>query len=251
MRKFIYVMFSFLVFFIASVGVYADREDVDSIVYVSEGQTEIAGICSRANTEVGSSILVYTSDDGLLSFSNKKYSKLDMTEKRDFMEVALLTTKESGLGPQVKNKVYNFIADQDSTTSAAVKYLRSDASADFAGAVAWYKPFSSVFGVVLGLLSLFIFMFLGLSILIDISYMVIPGVKLLLESGREGKPKFVSPEAYTSLKESTESQGYRNYMSLYFSRRVPTILIMSIALGYLISGKIYDIIVFIIDAFTL
>jgi len=233
--------------------VLADRREVDSIVYVGENQTEILAICTSANSLVGKEIIVYTGGDGLLSFSNNNYTKLPVDKRKDFMETALLSTKESGLGNQVKNKVYNFIAEQDKTTSAAVKYLRSDVSADFASAVSWFKPFGSVFGVILGMLSLFIFMFIGVSVLVDIAYMVLPGIRVMLEGGMSGRPKWVSREAYSAVREceqSVESQGYKGYMSLYFKRRVPSIMAMSIALGYLISGQVYEIVVYIIDSFS-
>lgn len=247
------ILFSLLIISFNTLTVFADRSDIDSISYIGENQTAVLAICSAANSVAGSEILVYTGTDGLLSFSNNKYSKLTVDVRRGFMEKALLSTKESGLGSQVKNKVYNFIAEQDSTTSAAVKYLRSDASADFATAATWFKPFGSIFGVVLGLLSLFIFMFIGISIMVDIAYMVLPGVRVLIEGGMSGKPKWVSPEAYSSVKESEnsmEANNYKGYMGIYFKRRTPSILAMAIALGYLISGQIYDIIVYLIDAFS-
>lgn len=247
------LVISLLIISFNTVKVYANRSEVDSISYVGENQTTVLAICSSANRLVGRDILVYTSHDGLLSFSNRVYSELDTKEKRDFMETALLATKESGLGNQVKNKVYNFISEQDSTISASVKYLVSDASADFATASAWFKPFGSVFGVLLGVLSLLIFMFIGLSTVIDIAYMVVPGVRVLLEGGVSGKPKFVSTEAYSAIKESEEgmrSNDYKGYMGIYFKRRLPSLFAMAIALGYLISGEIYSIIAYIIDAFS-
>lgn len=234
---------------------FASRSDVDSITYIAENQPEVATICSKANKVTdGVTVLVYTADDGMLSFSNKNYASLDMDTRREFMETALLTTKESGLGSQIRGKVYNFIADQDNTTSAAVKYLRSDASADFVAAASLFKPFGSLFGIILGVVSLFIFMFMGFSILADVAYMVLPGFRVFSD-GKTGndRPKWVSREAYSAVKESEESinrSNYKSYMALYAQRRFTTLTIMAIALGYLISGQIYDFIVFLIDAFS-
>lgn len=237
----------------ASSVVFAGRSDVDAIVYISENQPEVLSICSKANHEAGKDILVYTGRDGLLSFSNELYSELPVNERKEFMETALLSVKESGMNSKIKNKVYNFIADQDTTTSAAVKYLRSDASTDFASAAAWFKPFGNAFGVVLGLISLFIFMFMGLSILLDVAYMVLPGFRVVVEGGKYERPKWITREAYSAVKEAESglsSGEYKSYMSLYFKRRVPSLILMSIALGYLISGQIYDIVVYLIDSFT-
>lgn len=232
---------------------YADRGDTDAVISIGESAGEVALICRKANDVANEEILVYTSSDTLLSFSNKKYSKLTVDVKREFMEVALLTTKESSLGDRIKNKVYNFIEKQDTTNSAAVRYLRSDVSADFASASMWFKPFSGVIGTILGVLSLLIFMFLAISIIIDIAYMVLPAFRLLLEKGVEDKPTWVSKEAYSSVKEcesSISSNSYKGYMSMYFRRRLVSVFIMAITLGYLISGEIYSIISYIIDAFS-
>ena len=232
-------------------GVFADRSDVDSVSYVGTGQTIVSSICSNANNSVDKEILVYTSGDGLLSFSNKKYSTLDIEDKREFMKVALNTTKSSSLGSQVKNKVYNFIADQDSTASSAIKFLSTDASADFAEAGAWFKPFGSAFGVFLGFLSLLIFIFLASSVVMDLAYIGLPIFRIFIGGiSKTDKPKFISNEALGSIKESESSSKYKNTVSLYLSRRVPTMLGIALCLGYLISGKIYDIIAYFIDAFT-
>lgn len=230
---------------------FAGRSDVDSIVFVGKNQAELLKIANQANGLYGVDVLEYTGNDGLLSFSNTKYASLSVDEKRKFMESVLLSIKESGLGTQIKNKAYNFISDQDTTVSSAVKFLKSDASADFAVASAWFKPFGSVMGVILGFLSLMIFMFIGLSSLIDIAYMVIPMFKVALD-GSKGKPRFISTEAYSSVLESEQSAGkqYKSSVSLYLKRRFPALMLMSIALGYLISGKIYDIVIFFIDSFT-
>lgn len=251
LKKVILLFISTIIIFMSmGVNAFADRKDVDSVVFIAKNQTELLSICTTANNVAGKKILVYTGNDGLLTFSNSAYSELTVDIRRDFMETALLGVKESGIGSQMKNKVYNFIANQDTTTSAAMKFLRSDTSADFAKASAWFKPFGSTIGVVLGLLSLLIFMFIGLSTLIDIAYMSLPAFRLLVEGGKDGKPRLISVEAYTAVKESETGTNYKGYMSIYFNRRIPSILIMSICLGYLISGKIYSIIVYIIDAFT-
>lgn len=234
-----------------STSVFADRSDVDSVVNIGEGQGAVASICARANDVSGTDILVYTGNDGILSFSNKLYAELDMETKRQFMETALKTTKESSLGTQAKNKVYNFIEKQDETTSAAVKYLKSDASADFAEARAWFRPFSSGFGVVMGVMCLLIFMFLGASIVFDLCYLLIPGVQLLLERGKSNeRPVGVSREAWKTQQDLERKTEYENALTIYLKRRVGIIFVCSLCLGYVISGKIYDVIVFFIDVFT-
>lgn len=250
--SFLYVFLMICMMFSSVIFVHADRSDVDSLCNIGTGQSAVVGICNRANEVAGKNveILVYTASDGILSFSNKDYKDLDMDTRRDFMETALSATKESGLGSKTKNKVYNFIEQQDSTVSAAVKYLKSDASADFVGAKSWFRPFSGVFGYIMGFLCLAIFMFLGASIVFDIAYLVLPGMQLLLEHGNTDKRPFgVSREAWKTQREIESADKYQNAVVVYAKRRVGIILICSLCLAYVISGKVYDIIIFFIDIF--
>lgn len=236
---------------IFSITVCADRSEVDAVTTMEEGLSEISRVCSQANSTCGLSILVYTSSDGLLTFSNKLYSQLDMQEKREFMQVALEATQETSLGSQQKNKLYNFIAEQDNPTSAAIKYLKSDASADFVEAKAWFRPFSGVIGTIMGVICLVVFLLMGISCLFDCAYLCLPTFQALLEHGEDHKRPFgVSREAWRAMKDVTADMKYRNIMSVYFSRRAPVVIVCCICLAYIISGQIYDVIVFIIDAFS-
>lgn len=246
------VLMVMCVFVFGSSNVYA-RDEVDSISYIAENMPEILEICTVANAVAGDEILEYSGSDGLLSFSNKKYSSLDMDVKNDFMETALLLTKESNMGSQIKNKVYNFIANQDSATSAAVRFLRSDASTDFVSAAALFKPFGGAIGTALGFLALAIFMFIGFSILFDIAYLSLPLFRLALEKDRGRRPKYISREAYSAAidsEESIRSGHYEGSLSLYFKRRIPAIILISVAVGYLISGQLYDLVSWFIDSFS-
>lgn len=263
MHKFIKSIFTFLLISIICVftfiyPVYADEAvSVDSSITLSTNSAEVASICTQANNSVDakgkSTILSYSVSNytTMLKFSNKNYSKLDSTEKRTFMETALSATTKTGLNAKTKNKVYNFIANQDVPVTNAMKYLQTDANADFVEAKKLFDPFSGVIGTILGVLCVAVFLFTGLSIVFDVFYLVLPGVQMMLERGEENKKPFgVSKEAYASLKDSEKDGEYHNVLSIYMKRRIWLILIMSICIGYLISGAIYDLVVFFIDAFS-
>ena len=241
-----------------STVVYADKPvSVDSSITLEKNSAGVSNICSQANNSVGKSgnnrIIYYTSSSGsgLLKFSNTNYAKLKTEDKEVFMETALSATSKSGLNVKTKNKVYNFIAGQDTAVTSAMKYLQSDANADFLEAKKWFDPFSGVIGTILGVLCTAILLFTALSILIDIFYLVLPGVQAILERGEENKrPIGVSREAYTSLKDSEKDAEYRNVITIYLKRRIGLLILMSICIGYLISGKIFDVVAFLIDAFS-
>lgn len=256
--KYMIAMMLIVVFcLMVSVTVYAKEVGVDATITLQNSSAEVANVCSQANRSVGktgnNAILSYSSSSGknILKFSNKNYSSLDSDDKRTFMETALSATTKTGLTPKVKNKVYNFIASQDEPVTNAMKYLQTDANADFVEAKKWFDPFSGVIGTILGVLCVAIFMFAGFSIIFDICYLVLPGLQALLERGEDNKRPFgVSREAYTALKDSEKDTEYRNVVGIYIKRRLGLILLMSICIGYLISGKIYEVVVFFIDAFS-
>lgn len=249
MKKLFVTLISVLTIFIMSSVVFAD--DVDSTVEL-QASGEINSVCMQANNSVGKNIKVLTYSKGLVTFSNKTYSKLDIEQKRTFMETALSATQETHLGSQQKNKLYNFIADQDSTTSAAIRYLKSDASADFVAAKSWFRPFSGPISTVIGVICLLVFMFMAFSMLFDCAYLCLPAFQALLERGEHNRRPFgVSREAYITMKEIYKpDMQSRNIMSVYFSKRIPVIIICAICLGYIVSGKIYDIMSFFVDAFS-
>ena len=236
---------------LSSLTVFAERSDVDAVVTLQPGLSEVSSVCAQANATVGEEILVYTGNDGMLTFSNKLYSELDMEQKREFMKVALAATKETSLGVQQQNKLYNFIYEQDNSVSAAVRYLQSDTSADFVAAKAWFRPFSSPLSTVMGVLCLMIFIFMGLSIVFDCAYLALPFFQGLLERGEERKRPFgVSREAWAANREVETDERHRGVFTLYLGKRIPAIILMSLCLGYVISGYIYDIVIYFIDAFS-
>lgn len=233
-------------------SVMAASDTVDAVVTIQPGLAEVSTICKNANAEVGGkNILSYNSNDGSLTFDNSLYSTLESLDKRAFMETALATTRECRLGTKNKNKVYNFIAEQDSPVANAVKYLEGDVSADFVEAKAWFAPFSGPVSTVLGVLSLLIFLFMGASMLFDIAYLVLPGFQMVVERGEPDKRPFgVSNEAWKANREIADANNSSNCMSVYLKKRIPVILLIAICLGYLISGQIYSLLIWFIDAFN-
>lgn len=251
LQRTLLILSMLMVLLTSSLSVFADRSDVDATITMQPSQGEIASVCAQANATVGEDILVYTGDDGVLTFSNKLYSDLDMEEKREFMGVALAATKETSLGVQQQNRLYNFIYEQDNAVSAAVRYLQSDTSADFVAAKEWFRPFSSPLSTVMGVLCLLIFIFMGFSIIFDIAYLALPFFQGLLERGEERKrPIGVSREAWAANREVETDERHRGVFSIYLGKRIPAIILMSLCLGYVISGYIYDIVIYFIDAFS-
>ena len=195
----------------------------------------------------------YNSTDKLytIKIDKSSYSKKNQEAKQDIMHIALSTINNSGVSRINRVKIYNFIADLDTSTSSLVRQLDDDVDADFADAYMTFKPFTGVIGWVLGCLCLSIFIFLALTISIDIAYIVLPIVQIWLFNEEKQKAKFVSIEAQKAVEMAAKSEGsnYSNPMSFYFKHKTKQFIAIAICILYLVSGKIYTLIATIMDSF--
>lgn len=229
------------------VGIRSEAASVKAYCSVSKSnESIIRGICSSANSSYGGTaiILGYTSgtSSGSIYFNQTTYLNLSKSQKEKFMEVALKTVKASSLGPVEKNKVYNFIADQDSATSQAVKYLVESTTPNFVGAMKLVRPFEGAIGIFTGVISVAIFLFLGIGMVFDVMYLALPGVHVILERGEVNRKPFgVSKEAWGVYRDTVDNYKSENMVWVYMKKRIPIILVIAVLLGYLISGRIYDV----------
>lgn len=241
----------FVIMWYMMCGVCYASDSIDATTSVAKSSPAISSAVINANKVAGVTILTYDAGTGTIVFNNREYSDLDVSTKKEFMEVALGTISKSDLGPTSKNKVYNFIANQDESVSSAIRYLKNNTDADFVEARKWFEPFSNPISTLMGFMCICIFAFLGLSIVFDICYLVIPFIQLILERGEDNKkPWGVSTEAWGVRREVEQSTTYKGTMQLYVKRRTPVFIIVAIILSWLISGKIYDIIIYFMDAFN-
>lgn len=188
---------------------------------------------------------------GTLTLNFTVYTKLNQDKKTKVMNYALDSIKDSGISTVSSNKIYNFIQSQDVSTASLVRQLSNDVDADFADAYMFFKPFSGFVGFILGLFAIAIFTALTLMIIVDISYIVIPLIRdWLTPSDTNGKPKFVSNEAWYAVKEvDSASNKHKNVLFIYFKKKSTQFAILSICLLYLLSGEIYILIGNLMDMF--
>lgn len=180
------------------------------------------------------------------------YNNLSQKRKQELMEICLVGIQNSNISSTNRNKIYNFISDSDPTVSKLVRQLSKDVTADFAEAYTVLRPFSSPLSTFLGVLSILIFVLLGLTIVVDIAFIVIPGFQwLLLRSTESKKPPFISVEAWDACKEaeSTAGLGGRTPLQIYFKSKVKEYIVLAICLLYLVSGQIYTLVGIIVDYF--
>lgn len=202
---------------------------------------------SNGNSEINTNNQIYD-----VCFNAVYYNKLEQLEKQETMSIILSNIDNSSLSQMGKTKVYNFISNSDKTTSNLVRQLSDDVKADYASAYASFKPFTGVIGWILGCLVLLIFVILGITITVDIAYIVIPIFQNFVSSQNEGqKPKYVSAEAWNAVKTAEQSIGnnYKEPLSTYLGTKTKQFLAIGLCLLYLVSGQIYNVIATIIDSF--
>ena len=228
------------------------RSSTDAIKFISDDEATKSLMESSTrtiNSAVGDKNLLVYSKDGMLSFSSSIYRSLSKDDQRKTMSFALKTIKESQLPSKVKTKVTNFIADQDRTVADSIQALNSDTSSELSSGYAWFIPFASPFSTVLGVLAIVIFVFLTVSLVVDVAYLTVGIFRQFLENG-EGRPKFVSGEAWETAREvdmGLQSGTYKDYLVVYFRKRMSILILTSLVLAYLISGQIYGIFTTLLD----
>lgn len=223
---------------------------VDSVKFIKRNAPEISDLVRWSERQGYEGVLSYRSDTGLVYFSNSTYNDYSSSLKEDFMTDVLFYIRNCGLDAVNRNKLYSFIEDQDGATAAAVKFLGTDTSADLVTATNWLRPFSGGISTFLGVMAVLIFLFLGISSVMDIAYLVIPVFSAFLDRNNDNKKPFlISNEAWKAKRESESAMSYESPLSIYLKYRFVLILVVGVSLLYLISGQIYDLMSWFITSF--
>lgn len=212
----------------------------------------------KANADIGWDFLTPVSgtqkDTYSIEIDINRYKNYEIDTKKKIMETALSEISNSDLSLTNRNKLYNFIANEDTSTSNLVRQLSSDVNADFGRAYfKYFKPWSGVLGTALGIIALGIFVLLGLVTSIDLAYLTIPIIQEWFNGdSAKAKPKYVSLEAANALKEAESASNgrKRDVVMCYMKSKTKQYVALAICLLYLISGNIYNLIATFIDYFS-
>lgn len=226
-----------------------------SLKVASGSMTVIQTAHENASSAVGlgeNGIISIDGSNNIVYFHGSNYIALDYDIRSAYMETLLKNIKASSLGAKEKNAIYNFIASQDTEVSQALKYLTEDTKTDLVNARKWLAPFTGGISTFTGLLTLLIFLFLSIGILMDVAYLALPGLQLILERGNDKKKPFgVSVEAWRVNKEiAMDYKNTKNEVTEYLKKRVPVIIVCAICIGYLVSGKVYEALTYMANAFS-
>ena len=144
--------------------------------------------------------------------------------------------------------------------------LMSETKPDYASANAIYAPFSGVVGTIIALIAILVMALLGVTMALDIAYIVIPPVQMALggdeggqggKDGKKGLSGLVSKEARSAVKAAEGGGGaggqsgeYKAAIGIYFKYRWKGLVILGICLLYLVQGEIYNFVAWFIDLFS-
>lgn len=242
---------------------HAENNPVMTISNVeSKEKTEVSNAFDNANSDLSKlgmeDFLVVSEDENSdkninIEIDMQAYNRLSQEKKKQVMGIALNAIETSGVSKINRGKIYNFIANNDKSTSNLVRQLSDDVTADYVNAYSVFKPFTGFIGIVLGCVTLAIFICLALTIVFDLAYIVIPVWQEFLNTHTDKeKPKLTSLEAWSAVREAEKGAGneFREPLGIYFKTKAKQFIIMGICLLYLVSGKIYVLIAYIMDAFS-
>lgn len=238
---------------------YGASDPVITFVNPGGDESRIEKACEQINEELAESkvmkggFLSYeeTGDALNVSFDMQDYRDLGQDKRQECMDIVLTCIYNSDISRSNRNKFYNEVCALDETTSSLARQLSHDVRADFAGAYSTFKPFSGVLGWILGLITLAMFVTLGLSIVVDLAFINLPIIQLALVKQVDQKPKLISLEAWAAVKES-ESKAGHEYVSpnwYFIKHKSKQYIIVFMCMLYLTSGKIYDVLANIMDYF--
>lgn len=205
--------------------------------------------------------ITYGEEKGVvkITLNMRDYKNLKQKTKKEVYDLVLGSIRGSNLAQSNKTKLYNFVQEQDTVVSNLVKRLSDDVSADFVAGSYLFKPFAGGIGVVLGLAAVTIFITLSLTIMLDISYLVIPAANMAFSKLAEKelfktgfKYDFISLEAKKAYDEACASDGirFKNAIGLYFGMKSRALTALAICLVYLLNGEIFNVLATFIDLFT-
>ena len=242
--------------------------------YIKDLETQVAENLARAydvNNKIVNFLTVDSKPSGgfyyiTINLDMTAYKSMSMSNREKVMNIVLSTIRDSKLSSTNRNKIYNFIAQQDTPVSSLIKQLGENVKPDYYKAYSYFKPFEGVLGTLLGFLAILIMALLAFTMVMDLAYINIPGFQWFIDKGKEkiheekaekgalgahGKSLLVSNEAKAAVEQAFQKNGTgASVMGIYFKSRVKQLVVLFICLLYLISGQIYTLVESIVDMFN-
>ena len=180
------------------------------------------------------------------------------------VELDKQNTTDNAVTESTLTDYLSIIQSQAGVAGTLLASILSNVKADFIGGNRVFAPFAGPIGTGLGLIAILIMALLGLTMALDLAYIVIPPFQMLLGDGtgngnESGKgfhvSGFISQEARMAVK-SAEGGGqagsgeYKAAVWTYFKYRWKGLVLLGICLLYLIQGQMYSFVAWFLDLFS-
>lgn len=227
---------------------------VSSTLYAKEGGGRAAGSSIISATETYPYYTIHSDEFSALSADGKNQLLKDITENSNKIYTASQKhADENGTPSAVDrdslNEFWANLQDEDGVGVTFMNTILQNTKPDFVRANEIYKPFSGIVGTILGLGAVLIMALVGIVMVMDIAYIALPPVRMI--AGEDAKDKsgigshLVSHEAMAAVK-NAETED-KNALAYYFRKRVGMLIVLGICLLYLIQGRIYTLVGWVLN----
>lgn len=180
------------------------------------------------------------------------------------VELDKQNTTDNAVTESTLTDYLSIVQSQAGVAGTLLASILSNVKADFIGGNRIFAPFAGPIGTGLGLIAILIMALLGLTMALDLAYIVIPPFQMLMGDGtgngnESGKgfhvSGFISQEARMAVK-SAEGGGqagsgeYKAAVWTYFKYRWKGLVLLGICLLYLIQGQMYSFVAWFLDLFS-
>lgn len=226
------------------------QSQLSSNDYAAEG----GGYISGSDLFTGSATDGYDLDEdefGKLTSSAQTELVKDIADKSYDAEESLPNVSDDTIQGWWKE-----LQTKEGAGSKFLNVILQNTKPDFVTANKIYEPFSGPISTVIGIIAVLGMALLGIVLVADIFYIVIPPVRMLVSDegdsgGKKSASKIFSDDAIYSVKvaeESSDAGGNKKQaLGVYLKRRIPMLILLGICLMYLVAGKIYVLVGYILD----
>ena len=178
------------------------------------------------------------------------------TKSNEALDPSNTTTKN--VSESTVENWFKKLQSKDGVGSKMMSLILSDTKPDFVSANKIYKPFSGVIGTILGLIAVLLMAFLGIVMVLDISYIALPPMRMFVsesqQTGKDGskslKSNLVSNDAIYAVQTAeseSDSGSKKQALGIYLKRRIPMLILLGVCLLFLVQGEIYKLVSWILD----
>lgn len=205
------------------------------------------------------------------AFKSERVDDLKASQKQKYIENVITLANAvaydcnkgkstKGVDSDTVNVLLEKIQNECGMGSEVLAAVLNDTQPDYTSASRIWEPFSGPVSTAIGVLAIAMMSLLGLTMALDIAYVVIPAFQMLLDGDSEGGQqsgatkglsRIVSKAARDAVKE-TQGGGQggsdtKSQIGTYFKKRWKELVVIGFCLLYLIQGQIWSLISWIIN----